>query len=271
MSKPVFLPNSQSSGNAIAWQWLKNIPIELALIALTEQEKKHLAEYYQEAGLLTAWRRPFFKRHYAQTLATSIDHLHPLLNNHIAPKLLDLGCGSGTQSILFACLGFHVVAVDGDAEALEVLKKRKQFYEQQLGRALPIDIIYANTLTLDYQSIGPFQAMHSLFAFNMMQPSLTLFEKILPELAQGARLIIHDGNCQSLINRIFRPRQVLSPIEMAQYLEQHHFQVLHHQGGITLPPFCWTMNFKAWLNPVDSWCNQHWWLPISHHLIAKRK
>ena len=43
-------------------------------------------------------------------------------NGEIFPKILDLGCGSGRDSLFFSKLGFDVVAIDGSTNIINITK-----------------------------------------------------------------------------------------------------------------------------------------------------
>jgi 2-polyprenyl-3-methyl-5-hydroxy-6-metoxy-1,4-benzoquinol methylase len=54
-------------------------------------------------------------------------------------KILDAGCGMGTQSILFGMMGARVIGIDLIREELELAKKRKTFYESVLNEEMKIE------------------------------------------------------------------------------------------------------------------------------------
>ena len=132
------------------WQWFGNIPVELAALDLSQDERKSFTAYYEDAGLLRTWRRPFFRRHYATPLCVA---LQALFEGIESPRIIDLGAGSGTQSLLFAMLGARVTAVDMDSVAFRVLEKRKRLYEEQAGRPLAIDIVESDVFETDWRQL----------------------------------------------------------------------------------------------------------------------
>jgi predicted RNA methylase len=96
-----------------AWPLYQNVQQELKEGFLCDDECRYLAEYYQEVGLLRRWRKAF------------------LMEGRQQPMIVDLGCGTGTQSIYFALKGARVAAIDMDETALVILRKRKEFYERR--------------------------------------------------------------------------------------------------------------------------------------------
>ncbi len=222
------------------WKWYLNVPEELALSFLSTEDKAYFAAYYREAGLLRAWRRPFFRHHYSRTFTQAVRFL---LNANPRPRIVDLGCGTGTQSLLLALLGASVVALDVDGKALAILEKRKHFYEEILGRKLKLGTYLANALEFNYKQVAPIDGIYSMFAFNLMQPSELLLDVLARNMAGRARLAILDGNRASLWTKIFRwrHRPVWSPLDMRRELELRGLRVDAQNGGVALPPVAWAL------------------------------
>src|SRR4051812_12668366 len=125
---PLFNPSVGTLDATAAWRWFENIEVELAASVLTDPTKVLLHNYYSNAGLLRQWRRPFFRRHYTFAVAAAAKFLLNQASNR-SVRILDLGCGYGTQSLLFAALGASVVALDGQSVALDVARERVAVYE----------------------------------------------------------------------------------------------------------------------------------------------
>jgi len=58
--------------------------------------------------------------------------------------VFDAGCGYGSDSFLFASLGARVLGVDSSAENISIAKKRKEYYEQALGKTLDVTFLVAD-------------------------------------------------------------------------------------------------------------------------------
>jgi SAM-dependent methyltransferase len=270
MTNNLFLPDPNHLFNdKYLWKWYLNVPLELRLDFLSSTEKAYMASYYAEAGLLKAWRKPFFRYHYARSFAIVVQHF---FGNRLQPRILDLGCGTGTQALFLAAMGADVIGIDLDSIALKIFEKRKLYYEKVLGRKLKIMIIDANAFDLDYQAIGPLDGMWSMFAFNLMQPSLSLLNKICPEISMEGVIAVLDGNNLSWVSRLFwhRRRDVLSPVEFCQELHKRSFNIVYHRGGISLIPLLWFIIPYSVATIFDQLISENWFAPISHLLIAKR-
>jgi hypothetical protein len=176
-----------------------------------------------------------------------------------------LGCGCGTQSLALALMGARVVGLDMDDVALGVLEKRKQFYEERLGRALEIEIFRDNTLTFRYEDLGVLDGVYSMFAFNMMQPTRELLDVIAPRMRAGARLVIQDGNQLSwLAGMPGRTRAALTPPQLDAEFGRRELARRSLKGAVSLPPAIWRIAPEWALSPLDDALNLTWFWPISY-------
>jgi SAM-dependent methyltransferase len=269
MPRDIHLPTLRDSTEADLWAWYQNSEIELRLGVLNGKHADDFRAYYEEAGLLRWWRRPFFRFHYSRTFARSAAFL---LEKAGDGSILDLGCGCGTQSLYLALKGAQVVALDLNEAALGVLQQRKTFYEQLAGRRLDIVAHCADALAFDYGSIALIAGVHSMFAFNMMQPSSKLVDQILFHLVPRARIAILDGNNCSWTPRLlpWRKRAVWSPDEFPRELTQRGFCVVAHEGGAALPPVFWRLLPYRSGAALDRMLSHGWLFPISHLILAER-
>lgn len=255
----------------LVWQWYLNVSEELRHPFLSTQEKLYFATYYSEAGLLREWRRTFFRHHYARTFARTARFL---MDGTMKGRILDLGCGTGTQAIFLALLGADVVGLDMDDEALTVLKKRKAFYEKASGRRIKLRAYQVDALAFDYEKIAPIQGIHSLFAFNLMKPSRLLLKRIAANTAQGGRLAILDGNCASWLPSLIPTRRrpgCLTPIEFEEVLRDLSFKTVGHEAGFSVPPLLWSIVPSSLLQPIDELLGRYWLWAVSHQILAEKE
>lgn len=265
-----FIPSRDNLGRVGLWRWYLNLFQELEGEHFSREEAEVFRKYYREAGLFTASKRAFFLRHFCRSFKLAAEHLFRGLKR---PRILDLGCGLGTQSLALALMGAEVIALDRDPLSLHLLKKRAAFYEKIIGRTLAIEVIEADATILDYAQIAPIHGLYSMFAFNMIQPSKRLLGQLLPHFAQDARIAIIDGNNRCWLPRIYPPRRrkVWSPEQFEKALTQHGFRIVRHEGGVSLPPLLWAFLPDKIATRVDAALNSGWFFPISHHILAERK
>ena len=253
------------------WEWYLNIELELEHSFLNMGEKKYLSDYYYEAGLLRSWRRPFFKHHYARTFTKAVNFVLP---NKEQPVILDLGCGTGTQSLCFALLGARVIAVDMDSQALSIFKKRVIFYEEKSGRNLNISIYESNIFTFNLSDCGLLDGIYSLFAFNMMMPAEKLLDILAINSKIDCRIAILDGNNQSWLGKIIPSRrrdQCLSPKQLTSALEKRNFAKKSQIAGFSIPPFLWYILPKKILNLIDTYLGKNSFFAISYQSLFYKK
>jgi SAM-dependent methyltransferase len=251
------------------WDIYQQIPEELRHGGYTPAERGLIAEYYSEVGLLRWHRRPYFRRHFAESIKLACAYLGNIQNKQ--PLVLDLGAGLGTQAICFALTGYKVVAVDMDESVLRLLMKRAAYYAKLYSRPLDLRICVGDALTVDFSRLGRFDAVFSLFAFNLMRPSGQLLDRLLPAMRPGARMIVIDGNRLSWLSRLvpsFR-RAVWSPIEFQNEIIRRRFIVDYHRGGVALPPALFRLIPYRLANALDEALCANWMMPISHVILAR--
>ncbi len=250
------------------WKWYLFIEEELELNYLSKTERSFLFDYYREAGLLRWWRKPFFRHHFARTFFKALEYI---FNQKKPIHILDLGCGTGTQSLYFGLMGAQVTAVDIDKTALKIFKKRKFFYESYFNQKLLIDIRLSNIFELDFDSLSPINAIYSMFAFNMMQPSKLLLTILSDHSEPGCRLAILDGNNRSWLPRLIPSRKrehCLSPTELKNELAKRSFNVVAQTPGFCIPPIIWTFFPTPFLRKIDTLLGRSPLFAISYQTLA---
>jgi len=272
LEKNLFIPDTGVPvDEATFWKWYLNVSEELKHSFLSNQDKVYFANYYKEAGLLRKWRRPFFQHHYARTFARAAWFLLAGARN---ARILDLGCGTGTQSIFLALLGADVIGLDLDEEALAILEKRKAFYEKVSGRKIKLVAYKADALFFDYEKIAPIQGIHSMFAFNMMRPATLLLQRVAACTTKRGRLAILDGNCTSWLPSLIPSRRrpgCLAPFELEEVLRNLSFKTVRHEAGCAVPPLFWSIVPVPLLRPIDELLGRYWLWAVSHQILAEKQ
>jgi hypothetical protein len=270
MPEAFVIPESESNPDIDTWGWYCNVLKELEAGFLTPEEKLCLVRYYQDAGLLSNSRWRYFRQHFSRTFDKAVRFLSARKTDGVT---LDLGAGCGTQSIYLALVGSRVIALDMDERALTVLRKRKQFYENLIRRPLLITILRTNALEFDYSRIAPIGSVHSMFAFNMMQPSAKLLDTLQPHFGSKARIAVLDGNHGCLFKRMLgrSRRTVWTPSRFRDEIERRGFEVRSHLGGVAIPPLMWQFAPERCIAVVNRILNTTWSFPVSHQILAERK
>ena len=202
-------------------------------------------------------------------MARAVNHLFSVQRN---PKILDLGCGFGTQTLFFASLGANVIGIDRDHRPLSILKKRKNYYEKESGLSMNIEVYNSNVFEFNYASIGPIDGIYSMFSLNMMQPSWVVLKSILKHTADECCLAIIDGNNMAWLPRLFpsRRRDALSPVDLEKALKKYNYEISEHISGYSVPPILWRILPNLILDRLDKMLGKSWFLAISHQILAKK-
>jgi SAM-dependent methyltransferase len=213
-----------------AQRYLLNSLLELNEIPFTASERDSLLSPKILGKIENRRTRPAFLRHFGTLLAEAVQAFFAA---NPAPRILELGTGSGTGALLFGLLGAHVIALDRDPILVSACRRRQRFYETRYGK---LDVRFSLADVFEFCGQGeasaqryhdtprkcePFDGVYSLFALNVMQPTTELLARLAPFLSPGGRLVISDGNRDGLYNRVFRPRRVLSPAHVTQLLLRH--------------------------------------------------
>lgn len=222
--------------------YFDNLPVEFEECMFRDRELEALAEIKMLSRFLDRRSRRFFLYHFGGIIEKAV---RAIFAGGDHPTVLELGCGSGSMSLLLALLGARVVGVDLDPDLVSACRKRQAFYERRSG-SLSLRFECANAFDYLGQSEPPLDAIYSMFAFNLMQPTGRLLEAIRPSLKAGGVLVVSDGNPASLYNRVFRRRPTLTPAQLGSALLETGFMPVETTYQCILP---------AWL------CR---WEPVVH-------
>lgn len=259
---------------SVARAYLRNFTLEFKIIPFTAAERAALADRRILGKLLDARTRPAFLNHFGPLLAEAVNGLWSVAGSRWPMagerrRIVELGCGSGTCSILFGLLGAQVAALDQDPVLVSAARRRMRFYQSAMaggrrsGDGLDVTFERADAFEFDYSRLAPIDGVYSLFAFNLMQPSSRLLDTITPHLAPDARFVISDGNRDGLYNRLFRARRCMSPRQVEQALEERwqHVSSLSERFHAPVPPAVLRLAERTGLSR---------WLGVSYTLVAAK-
>lgn len=270
----IFIPNKGQRINRKAIEaFLKNFEIENNQRLFTQDELLLLQD-----ALLGKYtdkkKRPFFLYHFLPLWEKSCKVLFKDKPN---PKIIELGCGTGTSSLLFSFLGAEVIGIELDNTLFNVCNKRKKFYEN-IKQDIKVDFYNANTFDFPYSDHAPVDAFFSLFAFNLMKPCDVLLERIIPALKDGGKVVIIDGNNQNIYSKIipsFRRPGVLSPKMMKDKFEKLDCGVSSLETNCAIPPFIFyhapiIKNIAIKFEKILKGIKLHRYFGVSYMIIAEK-
>jgi SAM-dependent methyltransferase len=108
-------------------------------------------------------------------------------------RVLDAGCGFGTEAYLTALMGHSVLGVELVPERAELARSRFDFFASKTGQPLHADFVCANIFELlaDTEKFDVIWAMEAISHIYPQEKFLSLARKAL---CDGGRLIISDPN-----------------------------------------------------------------------------
>ena len=119
------------------------------------------------------------------------------------PKLLDLGCGVGTQASLFAARGAQVIGIDNKPERATAANTMRPWYEAQTNVTVDVDIHFADAFeflaNLEPESLD---GVYTQFALAYMEPHSEMLKLIHRVLRPGGRVLFREFNAGSLYNKL---------------------------------------------------------------------
>lgn len=152
---------------------------------LVGQEKLVFNNYYKSYKKLFAM---YIKYHYSQQIMEMMD----IISQIGRARILDVGCGCGTESLWMALNGADVIGIDIREERLRVAEARKNVLEQLTGKHTACKFIQTSMLDLD--DLLKYDAIWMEQAFHHLEPRDEVVDKIARLLKIGGYVVISEAN-----------------------------------------------------------------------------
>lgn len=137
-----------------------------------------------------------YKQHFgpyiAHWYARQTRELIALIKRLDHPRVLEVGCGCGTEALWTALNGGCVKGIDISPDRLAVARARKDWLERQTGRAL--DCTFERGSVLDEDESRPFAIVFCEQAFHHLEPRADVVAKLARLVAPGGYLILSEAN-----------------------------------------------------------------------------
>jgi 2-polyprenyl-3-methyl-5-hydroxy-6-metoxy-1,4-benzoquinol methylase len=214
---------------------------EFASRVYTDREYAMLAdEVFYYGRYLDSRTRRYALHTLVPNLSMAIEHLELCRGSGV--RVIDLGCGLGMQSLIFAQLGAEVVGIDLDPSCIELCRKRQWFFERTLRRRLPITFVAGDFQKLDTTQLSDgYEGMFSMSAFAHIPPVDATVKRIAALLAPEARVAIWDKNPDWLfLNHFGASASLPRPERVASEFARHGFTTDVMTGGAAVPRHLWS-------------------------------
>jgi 2-polyprenyl-3-methyl-5-hydroxy-6-metoxy-1,4-benzoquinol methylase len=206
------------------------------------------------------------------SLSLAIRYLN--LGDGNQPSLVDLGCGLGMQSFIFASLGARVLALDLDPTCIALCRKRKPYFETRLGQELKVNFGAVDFRSLDPNSLGSkYDGLFSMSAFAHIVPLRDTVTKIAALLNESGRVFIWDQNPKYLFLDIVsrRRRRLPYPYEVSSEFSKHGFRTELLGGACAIPHQFWRSGAAlAATSAIDSFLKKSLRLSFNYLFAASR-
>jgi SAM-dependent methyltransferase len=111
-------------------------------------------------------------------------------------RVLEVGCGLGTESLWLALKGAHVVAIDVREDRLTAAEERRAVLERAVGRNLFCH--FAARSVLELPEHATFDLIWMEQTFRHLEPRADVVRKLAALLAPGGHVVISEANAWNL-------------------------------------------------------------------------
>lgn len=127
---------------------------------------------------------------YGQRLTFIIDALKAAQKNL---RILDAGCGYGTESLLFSLFPVEVWGIDLVPERIALARSRIDFFQSLSKRPLEVTFVNANIFRF-LENAPPFDIIWAMESISHIYPPEKFFQICRQKISDDGKLIISDPN-----------------------------------------------------------------------------
>jgi SAM-dependent methyltransferase len=235
------------------WRFYRNIYVERRIAGFTPDEDTKLFRYDCGFGNMES-RHAYYKQAFTKPFHRAVQ---AIFKRFTRPRVLDVCCGTGMQSIFFALMGAKVVGMDFDQAQLDTLRKREAVYSGAAGKPLGIETFQGDVKTFDFDSLGDFDVVYSHGGAGQFMTAKDLFARMGAVVKPGGLLILKNGNPECW----WLKAAGIAPLDSSygDYMREavaHGFTVERAAGTTALPRPLWIAELPLhWLDPLLGWVN----------------
>ena len=148
-------------------------------------------------------------------------------------RVLEVGCGCGTEALWFAQCGASVIGTDLNADRLNVAKERSMYINKNI-KPIDAEFLNQNIFDLSLPLEGGFDLIWMEQAFHHIEPREILPEKINSILRPGGSIVISEANAYNpLLQLLLLKRRGLRTIK--EYTDEAGNKHVYGNERITTP------------------------------------
>lgn len=202
---------------------------------LPEETYQNVRRYYKNLRTRPEFH-PFYRYNWTRRVEPMISLIDSLPQKDEAWRLLDAGCGVGTEALLWGVQrpDLQVIGVDADAARLNAALGRVESWSNRIQR--PLGVTYTQADIFRILKDEPFDLIWTMEAISHIDPAETFIENAYHSLSDGGSLVISDSHFLNpkMLWRIFKMRlrdrrvrteETLSTGEVISYAHERLFSV----------------------------------------------
>jgi len=137
---------------------------------------------------------PFYRYNWARRVAPMLEIIIGLPRQSKPWRILDAGCGMGTESIFWSTLrtDVEIVGVDIQSERLDIARARQREYERQLGRNLGLHFSCQDIFQV--LQARRFDVVWSMESISHIDPAEDFVESVSEALGSSGYLVVSDSH-----------------------------------------------------------------------------
>lgn len=152
---------------------------------LPDEEQSTLNRYY-------AGYRAYFPNRMRFFYAAQTREVEALIRRMGRPRLLEVGCGCGTESLWFSLVGARVTALDVRSDRFATARARQAVLERAAGRKMDLEFVLDSVLSL--RPAEPFDIVWMEQAFHHLEPREDVVRRLGSLIRPGGYLVISEAN-----------------------------------------------------------------------------
>jgi len=214
---------------------------EIAEVGYSSQE---LSLLWDQTGYYGRYLNMDVRNYFIQTVMPHIAQaiLYFELNKRENVTMLDLGCGLGMQSLIFAGLGAKVKGVDKSERCISLCWKRKAHYEKKLKTSLDIDFQQRDFGASHSKSFrAQFDCAFSMSAFSYMRPAERTVSLLTSILKRDAQIYLYEANSAYLLRLLKSWSEIRIPKDIVNLFENEGYHLDFLYGGCAISRWFWSL------------------------------